>query len=359
MGSSSPQIRLSSTGSYPRISDTPESQLLERTIVSFGQGERTSADLLDAQNTVTRQAIAEQVKAGLEIVTDGQIRWNDSISHLAGKLEHVTLQEALPYFKTQTLFRQPVLSGKAVRHAAMIVDEYSFARNALGHLPTPPGKAGRLAIKPVLTGPYTMAKLSASGNQGANGSHAERSSLEERAHQFAEILAKEIEALQQFGAHLIQIDEPAILEHPEDWPIFADCIATLVAARHAPKEGRKLELALYTFFGDAAPLYEKLLALPVDILGFDFTSSSSLLDAASSIGSPKSLALGFLDGCNPNMENAQQVARSVDRMLPKIGGDQVFLGTSCGLRYLPAPIAFSKLALLNTVQAELAGTSKA
>jgi 5-methyltetrahydropteroyltriglutamate--homocysteine methyltransferase len=355
MGSSSPQIRLSSTGSYPRVSDTPESELLERTIVSFGRGDRTSADLLDAQNTVTKHAIAEQVKARLEIITDGQIRWNDSISHVAGKLEHVTLQEPLPFFRTKTFFRQPVLSAEAARRAALIVDEYSFARNALGHLPTPAGKAGRLAIKPVLTGPYTMARLSVSAVGGGNGSHGDRESLEKRAHQYATILAKEIEALKQFGAHLIQIDEPAILDHPEDWPIFADCIAELVAARETSKEGKKLEIALYTFFGDAAPLYEKLLALPVDILGFDFTSSASLLDKAAALGSPKSLALGFVDGCNPKLESASDVARAVDRVLPKIKADQIFLGTSCGLTFLPAPVAFAKLALLSAVLSEVAG----
>src|ERR1700734_1329099 len=168
MSSGPAHIRLSSTGSYPRVSNNPESQLLERTAVSFSRGERTSADLLDAQNTVTRRAIAEQVRAGLEIITDGQIRWNDPISHLAGKLEHVTLQETLPYFRTQTHFRQPVLSDKTVRRSAVVVEEYSFARNALGHLPTPAGKAGRLAIKPVLTGPYTMAKLSASENHAGH-----------------------------------------------------------------------------------------------------------------------------------------------------------------------------------------------
>ncbi|HEY0702636.1 MAG TPA: hypothetical protein VGD60_07700 [Candidatus Acidoferrales bacterium] len=359
MGSSAPQIRLSSTGSYPRVSDRPESHLLERTIVSFDRGERTSADLLDAQNTVTRHAIAEQVKAGLEIITDGQIRWNDPISHLAGKLEHVTLQESLPFFRTQTHFRQPVFSAQPVRRAAMIVDEYSFARNALGHLPTPPGKAGRLAIKPVLTGPYTMAKLSASENNGGNGSHADRAKLETRAHQFAEILAKEIEALAQFGARLIQIDEPAILDYPEDWPIFEAAISTLATGRDGLKDGHKLELALYTFFGDAAPVYEKLLALPVDILGLDFTSSPALLDKVSSVGSPKSLALGFVDGCSSKMESAQEIARAVGRILPKIKTDEVFLGTSCGLRFLSAPVAFSKLALLSSVQAELVGASSA
>jgi 5-methyltetrahydropteroyltriglutamate--homocysteine methyltransferase len=360
MGSGSPHIRLSSTGSYPRVSDSPESHLLERTIVSFDRGERTSADLLDAQNTVTRRVIAEQVKAGLEIVTDGLIRWNDPISHLAGKLDNITLQDSLPFFATDKLFRQPFFSGKPIRRVAMVVDEYSFARNALGHLPTPPGKAGKLAVKPVLTGPYTLAKLSTSEGSSTNGANAHRSNLEERAHAYAEIIAQEVDALAQSGAHLIQIDEPAILAHPDDWPIFASAIAVLAASRDKIKNaGRKLDLALYTYFGDAAPLYPKFATLPVDVLGFDFTSSPTLLETIASAGSSKSLALGFVDGCRSQIESSTEVAKHIDRLIPKIAGDQVFLGTSCGLEYLPADMAFAKLALLTAVFAELTGTSKA
>ena len=359
MSSGPAHIRLSSTGSYPRVSDNPESQLLERTAVSFSRGERTSADLLDAQNTVTRRAISEQVRAGLEIVTDGQIRWNDPISHLAAKLDNVTLQESLPFFGTQKSFRQPVCCGKPVRRNAMIVDEYSFARNALGHLRTPPGKAGKLAIKPVLTGPYTLAKLSASDSSAKNGAHDHRAHLEERVHAYSEILALEIEALAQSGAHLIQIDEPAILAHPDEWIIFVAAVKRLAESRDKiHKAGRKLDLALYSYFGNASPLYEKLVGLPVEILGLDFVSSPTLFETILSVGAPKSLALGFLDGRSPKMENVTELASRVDRILPKITGSQVFLGTSCGLDYLAADVAFAKLASLSNLLTTLTGTPK-
>lgn len=359
MGSGSPHIRLSSTGSYPRSSDSPESRLLENTAISFSRGERTSADLLDAQNTVTRRAIADQVRAGLEIITDGQIRWNDPVSHLPAKLENIRLHDSLPFFDTESLFRQPVFFGKPGRRGPMIVDEYSFARNALGHLKTPPGKAGKLAIKPVLMGPYTLAKLSISEGQAANDAGAHHASLEERVHAYAEILAAEIDALAQSGAHLIQIDEPAILRHPADWPIFAAGVAQLTESRDKVKKaGRALDLALYTYFADAAPVFEKLSALPVDILGLDFVSSPGLRETVVGAGSPKSLALGFIDGRNSRMENSSEVARFVDSVLPKIQGGQVFLGTSCGLEYLPVDAAFAKLALLTTLLHELSGRSK-
>jgi 5-methyltetrahydropteroyltriglutamate--homocysteine methyltransferase len=358
MSSGPAHIRLSSTGSYPRVSDNPESQLLERTAVSFDRGERTSADLLDAQNTVTRRAISDQVKAGLEIITDGQIRWNDPISHLAAKLDNVSLQDSLPFFGTQKYFRQPICCGKPVRRGALIVDEYSFARNALGHLATPPGKAGKLAIKPVLTGPYTLAKLSVSEAHAGNGAR-DRAGLEERVLAYAEILALEIDALAQSGAHLVQIDEPAILAHPEDWAIFEAAMTRLAeSCDTVRKAGRKLDLALYSYFGDASPLYRNLIALPVEILGLDFVSSPALLETIVSVGAPKSLALGLVDGRNSKMENVTDVAKRAGRLLPKIAGGQVFLGTSCGLEYLTADIAFAKLAFLTTVLAELTGTLK-
>lgn len=359
MGSASPHIRLSSTGSYPRVSDSPESRLLERTAVSFDRGDRTSADLLDAQNTVTRHVIAEQVRAGLEIVTDGLIRWNDPVSHFAGKLDNVNLQDSFPFLGTAKLFRQPVFSGKPARRAAMVLDEYSFARNALGHLATPPGKAGKLAVKPVLTGPYTLAKLSADEGPNRSGAGTHHTSLEDRALAYAEIIASEIEALVQSGAHLIQIDEPAILTHPGDWAVFASATATLGASRDKLRSaGRKIDLALYTYFGDASPVYEKLLALPVDILGFDFTFNATLLETVVSAGAPKPLALGLIDGCKVQMEASASVAKQLDRLLPKIAGDHIFLGTSCGLDNLPAPVAFAKLALLTSVLAEVSGMPK-
>ncbi|MFY9802695.1 MAG: hypothetical protein WA211_12160 [Candidatus Acidiferrales bacterium] len=355
MSTTAPGLYLSSTGGYPRVGDTPELQLLQRTIASLGSGDRTTADLLDAQNQVTRQAIAAQVKAGLDIVTDGQIRWNDPISYLAGKLDNIEFQGTVPFFDTEISCRQPVFAGQPLRRGHLVAADYSFARNALGHLPTPKNKAGKLAIKPVLTGPYTLAKfsLSARSDNGGGGGPA---TLEARAHAYAGILAPEIEALSQAGAELIQIDEPAILQSPGDWAIFEQSLTVLLEARDkVRKANRKLELALYVYFDDCAPLYEKLVALPVDILGIDFTCGSGLVDKVASYGSPKPLALGLVDGRRQRLEQPAEVARQVERLFARIQGGRAYLGPSCGLEYLSSEAAFAKFAMLPLVVAELNG----
>jgi len=222
-------------------------------------------------------------------------------------------------------------------------------------LPTPANKAGKLAIKPVLTGPYTLAKFSLSGRT-ENGGAGTPATLEARAIAYGEILAPEIEALSQCGADMIQIDEPAILQSPGEWAIFERALQPLFQARDkAKKTNRRLELALYVYFDDCAPLYEKLLALPVDILGVDFVSSPKLGDTIMAIGSPKPLALGLVDGRNQQMEQTADLARMVQRLFPRIEGGRAYLGPSCGLEYLTSATALAKFALLPKILTELNG----
>lgn len=343
---------LSSTGSYPRIGDTPELQVLRRTVAAMDRGEKTSADLADAENEMTRRAIEEQVRAGIELLTDGQIRWYDAISHLAGKMAGVKINGLLRYFDTNFYFRQPVLAGRPVRKGPLAVEEYQFARNALGQVPTGNERAGRLAMKPVLTGPYTLAKSSLAEDPAMQA-------LEARAEAYAAALVAEVKALVDAGAEIIQVDEPAILKYPNDWKVFAQALEPLVRAkREAVKEGRKVQLALYVYFHNPAPLYEKLAQLPMDALGLDFTYDVKLVDMVAAVGSPMPLALGLVDGRNTKLESPGDVAKQVEKMLPKIGGGRAYLGPSSGLEYLPRDRAAAKLELLGKIRAAVGGVSE-
>lgn len=348
-------LYLSSTGSYPRVGDSAELQVLRRTIAALDRGERTTADVVGAENEMTRHAIFEQVEAGLEVVTDGLIRWSDPISHFAAKLDNVSINGLLRYFDTNFYFRQPVMTGTPTRRGTFVVNDYSFARNALGQIRTPQDKAGKLSIKPVLTGPYTLAKFSLFENS-ENRSARLLAALEARAIAYADALAAEIAALAEAGAELIQVDEPAIVKYPQDWAIFEKAFGPLVQARDtAAKKGRRIELALYVYFHDCAPLYEKLVELPVDILGLDFTYSLTLAELISSVGSPKPLGLGLVDGRNTRLEDPELIGRQVERLLPKIEGGRAYLGASSGLEYLPRDRAYAKLELLGKVRAALKG----
>jgi len=348
----SSQLLLASAGSYARSGDSPPLKFLEETIAAAERGERSIADVVDAQDEVTRLAVADQIRAGLDVFTDGQIRWLDPVSHLVGKMEGVQAGEMVDYLRSGTQIWQPVLQKLPERRVPLVVDEYLFMRNALGTLATPAGKAGRLFVKAVLTGPYTLARFTAVEETMDAASQI----IDARANAYATAIGQEIEALAAAGAELIQIDEPAILDSPRDWSLLQDLIDVLVEHRDAARAaGRHVELVLSVYFRDCTPFYDELLEMPVDAIALDFASSPGLAARVAEAGSPKPLVLGLVNGLKADLENPAELARVVERILPKIEGGRAHLSTSCGLAILSQKQAFAKLELLGKTRAELLG----
>ena len=325
------ELILANHSSYPRIGDNTEDQLLRRTIAQWEKGEKTDADLRAAEDRMTELALVEQADAGLDLVTDGLIRWYDPISHLAGKLTGVRINGLLRLFDTNFYFRQPVVHSKIERKRPLVVEEFLFAK----------AKSKR-PVKPVLTGPYTLARLSLSEDGKAEG-------FERMLEGFAEALAGEIAGLAAAGATLIQVDEPELLKRPGDFALVDQSLATLAARKGLA------QLALALYFGDATPIYEKLQRMNVDVLGLDFTCSPKLVDVVANGGHSKVLALGLVDGRNTRLEDPASVALQVEKMARSALRDRAYLTPSCGLEYLPRDRAQSKLKHLGTVKQTFLG----
>src|SRR5262245_2667492 len=85
------QLVRANTGSYPRIGDTPAAQRHRRAYAQRERGELSAADWRTVEDEITREVIGEQIAAGVELPTDGQVRWYDPISHLARGLTNVTV----------------------------------------------------------------------------------------------------------------------------------------------------------------------------------------------------------------------------------------------------------------------------
>ncbi|MGC8817249.1 MAG: hypothetical protein ACP5PX_05545 [Candidatus Hadarchaeum sp.] len=318
------KIISTSAGSYPRIGDSLEQQRHRQAYAQLERGEITLEEFERVQDEVTRDVIEEQIRAGLDIVTDGQVRWYDPISHIARSVKGCKINGLLRFFDTNFYFRQPVIENRLSRAGPTILKEFSFAK-----------KFSKKPVKPVLTGPYTLAKLSI--DHGGFG-------LQRIVKDFAEIIADEVKDLEQEGAEIIQLDEPAILKHPEEFDLFSEAIETVSA-----EKGRS-HLALYTYFGDAAPLYEKMLELPVDAVGLDFTYSPTLPQLIERLGCDKDIGLGLIDGRNTKLERPEEILEKLQRIISALHGENIYLNTSCGLGdYLPRDIAFKKLQIVATV----------
>ncbi len=325
------ELVLAQHSSYPRIGDSAELQVLRRTIGGFDRGEKSEADLRAAEDRMTELALSDQVEAGLDIITDGQIRWYDAVSHLAAKLEGIRINGLLRVFDTNTYFRQPVVHARIERTRPLVVEEFTVA-----------SKKASLPVKAVLTGPLTLARLSIEENGTAGG-------FERMLEGYTAALAAEVAALAAVGATMIQVDEPMLLKDPGDLAHAERSLASLAAARGAS------ELILALYFGDAAPIYDRLQKLPVQTLCLDFTYSPGLADLISARGSSKTLALGLLDGRNTKLEDPKSVAQQIEKIARRVSTKSVYLTSSCGLEYLPRDRAQLKLKHLSTIKKEFTG----
>src|SRR3989304_733453 len=136
------ELLLANHGSYPRIGDSPGQQRLRRGYAQHERGEITSKEFDAIQTSLIQEIVQEQAEAGLDLVTDGQIRWYDPISHFTGQRDGIKINGLLRSFDTNFYIRQPVVVDQVVWKGPVLVEEY---RSAQAVSPKP--------VKVVVTGP--------------------------------------------------------------------------------------------------------------------------------------------------------------------------------------------------------------
>jgi len=306
-------------GSYPKIPNRPRPARLRNAINKLDRGAITQAELDTVADEVTIEALEEQAAAGLDLVTDGQIRWEDEQTYFARELAGVSINGLIRWFDTNMYYRQPVVEGAVAWQQPVTVRDYSFAAE---HSAKP--------VKPVLTGPYTLARLSVDKHYHDN----ESLSLA-----FAEALNQEAKALEQAGATLIQFNEPAILKQKDDFASFAAICKRLV-------DGLTAETSLYLYFGDAEGIYPQLLELPFDLIGLDFVMGAANEALLRSAPFTKKLGLGIVDARNTRLESPEQIAERIRSLSDGVDPENVHVSPSAGLEFLPREVAQEKLRLL-------------
>lgn len=304
-------------GNYPKVpSLTPGGPNIRRAIGQLDEGKFTPADLDRVADEATVDAIGEQQRAGLDLITDGQIRWEDGQTYVARKLQGVTITGLIRYFDTNTYYRQPVIEAPVRWTGPITVRDFEFARQ---HAARP--------VKPVLIGPLSLAKLS------VNNAYPD---LRSCVLDLARALNQEARALQGAGATLIQFDEPSLPKSKNDIGLFEEAAAIL-------HEGITVTTAVYTWFGDVAGIAPRLFRLPFTVYGLDFTMGPTNWDAIAGFPADKALGLGIIDARNTKMETVEQVAADVKRAQQHIASDRLYVNPSAGLEYLPRQTAFDKL----------------
>jgi len=315
---------------YPKISE--QDQRLRRAIAAWEDGKLTEEELERVYDEVTQGVIREQIEAGVGLVTDGQVRWDDALSYLARKLDGTNRGGLLRWFDNNFYFRQPVIVGKLVRREPLVVNDWIKAEQW----------ANGVSVKPVLTGPYTFAKFCLNEHYG---------NFEDLLFDVAAIWREEAKALSDAGATIIQLNEPAILFHPEDAKIWSEAIRLVVDGVHA-------DFALYTFFSDASKIWDDLMKLPVKIIGLDFCSGEENRNAEliqSEFPKGKVLGFGIVDARNIKPEPVDELARQIEWVANIVGSERLHVNPNCGLEFLPKADARRKLETLSEAVQKVRG----
>src|SRR5919109_870863 len=122
-----PRPTVAVIGSYPKPPLEGGDFRLRKTLQAMDRGDARAEDVRAAQDALVQEVIEEQIAAGIEMVTDGQIRWDDGQTRFAEGLEGFTVAGLIRYFDNNTYYRQPVVKGRVVRPGPVIVDEFTFA----------------------------------------------------------------------------------------------------------------------------------------------------------------------------------------------------------------------------------------
>ncbi|HUF52844.1 MAG TPA: uroporphyrinogen decarboxylase family protein [Dehalococcoidia bacterium] len=304
-------------GNYPKIPNKPKPARLRNAINKRDRGDLTDEDVRAIENEVTAEVIAEQVEAGLDIVTDGQVRWDDDQTYVARRLAGIEIGGLQRYLDTNTYYRQPEVVGEIGFKEPVLAGHWKAAQ-----------EMSSKPVKAIVPGPYTLAALSADKHYG---------SREKVAKAFAQALRSEIEALIGAGCKHIQVNDPVIVFNKDDYGTFHEAITTLLDAFSGA------ELGVYTWFGDCQGILSQMLELPCDVIGLDFVAGQENWEALGETQFGKKLGAGTVDGRNTRLESANEVTESVRRALESVPGERLYVNPSCGLEYVPREVAFAKL----------------
>jgi 5-methyltetrahydropteroyltriglutamate--homocysteine methyltransferase len=287
--------------------------------------------LAEAQDDATIVAIRAQERAGVDIVTDGEIRRESYSNHFATRLTGVDIDNP-----GQALDRSghpnpvPRVVGPVSRPGPLQVSDLEFLRANTDRI-----------TKVTVPGPFTMSQ------QAQDDYYGDPDAL---AMAYADAVNAEVKDLFAAGADIVQLDEPYLQARPDAARQYG-----LKALNHA-LEGATGTTAVHLCFGYAAIIHERpsgysflpeLADCTCDMISIE-TAQSGLDPVVLRELPGKTIMLGVLDLNDHAVEAPDQIVARVERALPYITADRIVLAPDCGMKYLPRQSAYGKLAAMVT-----------
>jgi 5-methyltetrahydropteroyltriglutamate--homocysteine methyltransferase len=283
--------------------------------------------LAEAQDDATIVAIRAQEEAGLDIITDGEIRRESYSNRFATALEGVDLDNpGTALDRSGHPNPVPRVVGPIRRLRPVEVDDLKFLK---AHTTR--------KVKITVPGPFTMAQQAQIDAYGG--------SRELAAMDYAAAVNEEIKDLFAAGADVVQIDEPYMQARPEEARVYG------LAALNRALDGVSGTTAVHICFGYAAIIHarpEAYTFLP-ELAGcgcrqVSIETAQSNLDCSVLATLPgKKIVLGVIDLSTHEVESPETVATRIRRALPYVAAENLIVAPDCGMKYLPRESAIGKM----------------
>jgi 5-methyltetrahydropteroyltriglutamate--homocysteine methyltransferase len=282
--------------------------------------------LEEAQDDATRLAIADQERAGLDIVTDGEMRRESYSNRFATALEGVDIDNpGTALDRSGHPNPVPRVVGPVARRNPVQARDLQFLRSHTSR-----------RTKMTVPGPFTMSQQAQDDHYGAPDALGMA---------YAEAVRGEILDLLEAGADVVQVDEPYMQARPAAARDYG-----LDVLRHAT-DGIAGTTAVHICFGYAAIIHDRpsgysflpeLAATECEQISIETAQSGLALDVLDALAS-KTIILGVLDLSTDDVETPETVAGRIRRAFPHAGSDRLIAAPDCGMKYLSRDAAYGKL----------------
>jgi 5-methyltetrahydropteroyltriglutamate--homocysteine methyltransferase len=316
-----------------------------RELVNSGAFLQTELD--EAHDNAVRSAIKDQELAGVDIITDGEIRRETMVNFFSARIHGFDMtgrMKPIGNLDPSIQMFDPIVRDKVRHKGSLGMDEHFRFLRANTDRQT----------KVCVTGPQMLAK------RATNEFYA---SDRELIFDLADILNIELKGLVDAGCEFIQIDEPVWVGYPQDMPWLVESYNKLIS-------GVEAKFALHVcygnyqlkklFKGQYAELFPAMLETNADQISMEFAVSDGIgLELFKQYPTTKEIVVGVIDVKDDAIETAEVVARRIRQALEFIPKEKMYLSPDCGMKFMPRDRAFAKLKAMvdgaRIVRAELTG----
>jgi 5-methyltetrahydropteroyltriglutamate--homocysteine methyltransferase len=313
LGLDLPILPTSTVGSFPKPPELAEAR------TRFARNQTTRSELETLEKRATEFWVRTQEEIGLDVLVDGEQYRGDMVAYFA-ELMGGFQGGGLVRSYGNRYYHKPVITGAVKWPGPLTVSWWKWTQ----------GLTGR-PVKGMLTGPYTV--MDWSFNDHYPTRHAACLAL-------ARQIRREVEALIEAGAKIIQIDEPAISVRREE-------LSFAIEALHVVTDGLSAYFITHACYGAFETIYPDMLGLPVDNL--DLAISNSALDLLRIFEKDpftKDLSLGVLDVHSHTIEAVEHVRERIMRGARVLPVDRLWVDPDCGLKTRTAEEAVGKMRVM-------------